>query len=51
MTFLLLQIKQAMEIAAGSNAHQYATRANKLHLFEYKNANYCLKIDRFFGCK
>jgi len=27
--FSLLQIMQTMEIATGSNAHQYATRANK----------------------
>jgi len=28
-TFSLLQIMQSMEIATGSNAHQYAMKANK----------------------
>jgi len=36
MTFLLLQIMQAMEITAGLSAHQYATRANERRIAQVK---------------
>jgi len=37
MTFLLLQIMQAMEIAVGSNAYQYVTRANERCIAQAKH--------------